>query len=200
MMRYNSELKNLEAYYVKLSNEKSSRVINNTLEYYSRQAIFYKRLFLALSVLTIILNAGIPVMNQINASNKLVITLMSSVNLVIAGVLSLLSVKETWSRYREACEKLKIECNNFNAKACPYNSSNPRLNEILFLSTYEDITMAERKLWKMKGDMKNSNEAEESMEDGDIEQALNEIRQEDAERNEKNICVSQKQEKENIQL
>ena len=198
-MRNNNELINLEAYYVKLSNEKASRVINNTLVYYARQAIRYKRIFLILSVLTIVLNAGIPVINQIDDSNKLVITLMSSINLVIAGVLSLLSVKETWSRYREACEKLKIECNNFNAKACPYNSSNYRVNESFFLSTYEEITMAERKLWKMKGDMKSSNETEQSMSGGDLDQTLFEIRKGENEKEEKSICPNQNQ-SENIQL
>lgn len=198
-MRNNSELNNLEAYYVKLSNEKSSRVINNTLLYYARQAIRYKRIFIILSVLTIVLNAGIPVINQIDISNELIITLMSSINLVIAGVLSLLSVKETWSRYREACEKLKIECNNFNAKVCPYNSSNYRLNESLFLATYEEITMAERKLWKLKGDMKSSNEAEQSMSGEDVDQTLFEIREGENEKEETSICPNQKQ-SDNIQL
>ena len=199
MKSHYSELINLDAYYVKLSNEKSTRVINNTLEYYAKLAIRYKQYYFILSLLAIVLNAGIPVINQIGDTNKLIITLMSSMNLIITGIFSLLSIKETWSRYREACEKLKTECNKFNAKACPYSSSSIRLNEHLFLTNYEEITMAERKLWKMKGDMKGSNEVEQGIIDGEFNQTLYEMQKDEQKKDEQIICPIDDK-KNNIQL
>lgn len=148
------EVKNLEYYYVDLKNDDLSNVVNKTLYYYVKNSILYKLLFYTLSFFSITMNASIPIINQIDWENStMVVTIISACTAVITGMLALLCLKESWYRYRTAAEKLKTECNQFNAEIGDYRQIDTKIES--FIINFEKINSDEKGRWSFE---KESNE------------------------------------------
>jgi hypothetical protein len=145
------ELDTLDMYAVSLENDKIEEVIKHTLKYYVKRALVNKFLFIALSIITITLNAGIPVINQIKwDGSRLLVTIISSIASVITGIIALLGVKDVWFRYRSYAELLKSECIKFNSGIPPYDKKSRKEMIHLFITNYDNMYLSERKLWELQ--------------------------------------------------
>lgn len=145
------ELNSLDMYEVALDNEKSQKVIQQTLRYYVKRALFYKGLYFTLSLVAVAFNAAIPVINQLSwDGSSLTVTIISSITTIITSALALLGVKDVWFRYRSYAENLKSECNKYNSRVPPYNSSDITAINHLFILKFENMYMNERKLWALQ--------------------------------------------------
>ncbi len=144
-----SEMRNIVNYYVELSSEKTQAVVNNTLTYYVRSAVLYKCVFISSSVILLAINCSIPFINQLSPPNvSLWITLLSSAAAFIGGVLTMISMREQWFRYRTSAETLKSECNMFNSMAGKYAIQDKVQREGLFIKSFETINGKEVKQWE----------------------------------------------------
>jgi hypothetical protein len=149
-MKY-QELKSLDMYDVSLDNDKSQKVVQQTLRYYVKRALFYKGFYFVLSLVAVAFNAGIPVINQLSwEGSRLTVTIISSITTVITSTLALLGVKDVWFRYRSYAENLKSECNKYNSRVPPYDSSDKTATIQLFILKFESMYMNERKLWELQ--------------------------------------------------
>lgn len=146
------EIKNLDNYYVDLTDKQLTNIINSTLYYYVKNAIMYKWLFYIFSFLSIGLNASIPVINQINwEHSSLFVSIISGCTAVITGMLALLCIKDSWHRYRISAEMLKTECNHFKAKIGQY--SNVENKTDVFIENFEKINSDERQKWRYEKEL-----------------------------------------------
>ncbi len=161
-----SEMRSIVNYYVELSSEKTQSVVNNTLTYYVRSAVFYKYVFVSSSAVLLAINCSIPFINQLNPPNvSLWITLLSSAAAFIGGVLTMVSMREQWFRYRTSAEALKSECNMFNSMSGKYAIQDKVQREGLFIQSFEVINGKEIKQWEH--DLKNNISDKDDDEDKD---------------------------------
>lgn len=143
------EIKNLNNYYVELEDKNLTNIVNSTLYYYVRNAIIYKWVFYIFSVLSISLNASIPIINQISWEySSLVVSIISGCTAIITGMLALLCFKDSWHRYRTYAELLKTECNHFKAGIGKYDGTENRIS--LFIESFEKINNDEKQSWKFE--------------------------------------------------
>ena len=86
-----------------------NRVIEQ-INWYAIKSVEKQRRFKQLSIITVLLNAIIPVvtfLSEYGITIRILIVLISSAAVAINAVLSLCSYKELWVQYRSSCELLK---------------------------------------------------------------------------------------------
>ncbi|OPD38846.1 hypothetical protein AL714_00320 [Clostridium botulinum] len=141
-MKLKEELRSLNNFIKTIENEVIKNRVEHLLIWYVKKATYYKRMYYMLSIMITIINAIIPVINQLNWELKsLAVTIISSIASIIASIITLLSVKDTWFRYRKYVELLKTECMLFNCR-CEQYSCNER--ERTFIYNIERIISDER--------------------------------------------------------
>ena len=100
-------------------------------------------MFYILSILVLILNASIPVINQIEKF-PIVVTIVASISTVITGIITLINFKDVWYRYRVTAEKIKTECMLLNCRLGQYSCVN---REKKFLIRIEEILAEDQESW-----------------------------------------------------
>lgn len=145
-MRLKKEKKSLRNFTENIDSKIIKERVDHILEWYICKASFYKTLYYSLSVVLIMINASIPIINQIEfRESSLLVSIISSVATVITSVITLFAMKDTWYRYRFSVELMKKECMLFNIKHKMY--ANADRNEI-FIERFESIIENERAMWK----------------------------------------------------
>lgn len=144
------ELNSLEIYTGGLETKIIKSRINHLLDWYIRKATFYKNMFYILSVISIFINAFIPIITQFNGSSKdIIISVMSGTAVVITSVLTLFTTKETWFRYRNHVELIKQECVQCMSKVGDYKKEYSQEDrEGILIERVEMIISNERALWE----------------------------------------------------
>ncbi|EOU1755917.1 DUF4231 domain-containing protein [Clostridium perfringens] len=142
-MKLKDELEAIEIYTSEIKNTIIQKRVGQVLEWNIKKATKYKFLFYLLSIIIIILNASIPIINQINGY-EILITIISSIVLALTSIISLINFKDTWHRYRYTAEAIKGECMRFNCRTIEYRDEN---RDTVFLERIERLISAERELW-----------------------------------------------------
>lgn len=144
-----NEYQGLDNYDVELSVEKNQLVVIDTLRYYVRKALLYKYVYYVTSLVSLLLNFTIPVINQIDwLGNRVTITIISSLTALITSTIALIGLKDKWYRSRTAAENIKTECNKFNAGVGVYDNTDIVKKEKEFISNFELIINQDKILWK----------------------------------------------------
>jgi hypothetical protein len=146
MFRFESR-KKLEKYKVKFSScEEIAEVINDTLKYYVCRARRNQYMFFIFSVLLLLINFAVLVVNQIpfDSNNvaciKLTITILSGIATLMASISALFRFTDNWSRFRKRAEDLKIQCLLFNHGNCEdYKGKTPEEKESIFIQKFIKI-------------------------------------------------------------
>ncbi|MBO5055719.1 MAG: DUF4231 domain-containing protein [Lachnospiraceae bacterium] len=93
------------------------------LNWYTKKAIFYKKLFFILSII----NISAPIISGLllNYSKmELPSAILSALTSFSASLLALCNVRDKWTNYRTAAEYIKKEYTLYMAKIKPYNTEN----------------------------------------------------------------------------
>lgn len=143
------ELKSLEIYTGEIETKSIKSRIDHLLDWYIRKAVFYKNLFYTLSVVSIFINALIPIIAQLGLQKKdLVISVMSALAGIITSILTLFTAKETWFRYRNHAELIKQECVKCISKVGEYGKIKSKEDrECELIKNVEMIISDERASW-----------------------------------------------------
>lgn len=153
-MKIKEEIESLDNFTEMIDNQIIKNRVVHLLEWYAKKATCYKRYYYVLSIALIIINASIPVIHQFEwEQSKIIVSSISATASIIASILTLVSVKDTWFRYRKHVELLKTECMLFNCRCGDYNEDD---REKIFISNIENISSGERAYWKrFKNENKN---------------------------------------------
>lgn len=148
------ELDTIDIYIDEIENNVIRKRIEHILEWYMRKSTFYKNLFYWLSLLIILINAAIPIINQIKfVYYNNIVSIISAFASVFTGCITLFTMKDTWFRYRKSVELIKKECMLFSSKDEDYKDEN---RETLLIKNVENIVSSERQAWeKVKFDKSN---------------------------------------------
>ena len=145
----NKELRTLGMYLEEIKNYTIKKRIMHLLDWYIRKATCYKNLYYIFSVVIIIINALIPIINQIKFTYyDSVISIISAMASIFTSVITLFTMKDTWHRYRKSAELIKKECMLFSADLGEYGKEDNK--EELLLSNIEMIISNERDDWELK--------------------------------------------------
>ncbi|PFS25407.1 hypothetical protein COK45_05080 [Bacillus thuringiensis] len=141
-----NELNSLEFYTINIKSEVTKNRINHLLGWYVKKGTYYKRIYYLINSLIIIINASIPIINQLNFTFSLIlVSTIAGVASVLASILTLVSVKDTWFRYRKHAELLKRECILFN---CHWGIYEDEDRERRLAVSVEEIIHNEREYWE----------------------------------------------------
>lgn len=142
-MRLKEELQTIKTFTDPIQNTIIKDRVYDTLKWNIRKSTYYKRLFYILSITSLILNASIPIINQMENQN-IKVTIISSIIFTITSIMTLINFKDVWYRYRLAAEMIKSECMFFNGKLGIYQGED---REKVFICKLEDIITDERSHW-----------------------------------------------------
>lgn len=143
IMKLKDELKTVEVFTDPINNNLIKKRVYNTLVWNIKKATYYKRFFYSFSIILLILNATVPIINQLN-NYSIWVTIISSIGFVITSMLTLINFKDVWYRYRLTSEIIKSECMKLNCKIGEYENED---REKRFLNKFESILSDERNLW-----------------------------------------------------
>lgn len=130
-----------------IEDDKIRERINNILLWDISKAEFYKKIFYIISMLIILINASIPVINQLSfwEFNILTTSIISTIASILTSILTLVCVKDNWYRYRKYSELIKRECILYINECEPYNGE---LRNKLFVKNIELISNDELSAWQ----------------------------------------------------
>ncbi|QZY56943.1 DUF4231 domain-containing protein [Crassaminicella profunda] len=136
-MSLKEELLSLDHLTKSIDNEIIRNRVENLLNCYIKKATYYKYAYYTLSIVIIVINAGIPIVHHLHwGKSILFVSISSAVASVIASIITLLNIKDIWFRYRSNVKILKKECMLFNCECGNYDDKN---REKIFISNIEDI-------------------------------------------------------------
>ncbi|SFC97304.1 DUF4231 domain-containing protein [Clostridium uliginosum] len=152
------ELKSIHIYVNNINDRIIRARIEHLLDWYIRKSTFYKNLFYGISVLLILINASIPILNEFLLQNSssstarldnsqyitIGVSILSSIATILTSFMTLFTMKDTWFRYRKHVELIKKECMLYNCKSGVYGGEN--INCIL-AERIEEIIGNERQEW-----------------------------------------------------
>lgn len=142
-MKLRDELQSLDIFTSHIQNKIIRARVEQVLNWNVKKATYHKYLFYLLSMITIILNSSIPIINQLNEYD-LAITIIASITSIITSILTLINFKDVWYRYRKTAEEIKRECMKLN---CRYGEYEFEDRETRFLINFESIVSNETDLW-----------------------------------------------------
>lgn len=127
-------------------------LLAHELYFYSSQARLYKKLFICLSLFTVIMPAAVTGLSSFANITpiyvKILITVFSAISTVSAGLLGIFKVRDHWINYRTNCERLKREIILYTEKITPYDDITKEKPYKLFIERCEDIIGDERIQWR----------------------------------------------------
>lgn len=142
-MKLKDEIESIDIFTRSIQDEIIKKRVHQVLEWNIKKATNNKRIFYCLSILILVLNASIPIINQLNGYAAIV-TAVSSIVTVITGVVTLINFKDIWYRYRLTTENIKRECIMLS---CKYGEYKDEDRENKFIRNFEKILLDERDLW-----------------------------------------------------
>ena len=136
--------------------------LRQLLTYYARRANRWKFAFYTLSILIIILDASIPVINIIPTTDnfftadniKLIVSSLAALSAIITGTSLVMMPKENWIRCRSSAEKIKNELLKFNTGSGEYEVDIKKRLPVLGTKITE-IKEDEQNEWKTQLDAQN---------------------------------------------
>lgn len=143
-MKLNKEIDSIEIFTSSIENELIKKRVKQVLEWNMNKAISNKKIFYRMSISLLILNASIPIINQLD-NQSILVTCVASLCTIITGIITLLNFKDEWYQYRTCTESIKRECMMLNCRCGEYESEE---REKLFLIKFEQILLNERTYWE----------------------------------------------------
>ena len=127
-------------------------LLAHELYFYSSKAILYKRLFICLSLFTVLMPAAVTGLSSFANITpiyvKILITVFSAISTASAGILGIFKVRDHWINYRTNCERLKREIILYTEKIAPHDGITEEQSYKLFIERCEDIIGDERTQWR----------------------------------------------------
>lgn len=123
--------------------------VNDQIAWYDRKSGANKKGFLWLQVLTLLASAAIPVLS-IGSERLLVrvlVAVLGSLIVVIAGIVSLWQCREHWIEYRTTAESLKNEKYLFLTRTGPYTGEDAFA---VFVEHIESILNRQNTAWQQR--------------------------------------------------
>lgn len=153
------EIQSVEELLSNIENINIRKRVTQVVIWNIKKATKYKRLYYWMSIAIIILTASIPVINLLDFLNpKISTSIISALAGILASILTLVNVKETWLRYRKYAEMIKSESVLFINKCERYSEIDA---ECKFIENIESIIGEERLNWeeiRKKSHQNKSNE------------------------------------------
>ena len=100
--------------------------IKNSLNWYIRKAVVYKRIYYMLSVVSILLPLIVTILHSTDSRHflesnlQLYSAILAGGTTLITSLLSLFRFKDYWKEYRATAEKIKAELVHFHMGVEPY--------------------------------------------------------------------------------
>lgn len=136
----------------KVGQSSAKDLLAHELYFYSSQALLYKRLFICLSLFTVLMPAAVTGISSFAIITpiyvKILITVFSAISTVSAGILGIFKVRDHWINYRTNCERLKREIILYTEKIAPHDGITEEQSYKLFIERCEDIIGDERTQWR----------------------------------------------------
>lgn len=157
------EKADFELLYNQLPNDKIKNRIKSTGEWYIKKALFYKRLFHAFSIISIVapaLATALTGMNDGSDAMKVSIIICTSITSVVTSFLAFSKCRDKWTLYRTTIEFIKRELSLYWGGNC----GDEMLKDLV--TRLEDIIASEQKDWielfeeMDKGDSKKNNQSQ----------------------------------------
>lgn len=143
-VKIREELDSVEIFISTIQDEYIKRRVNQVLKWDIKRAIWNKRIFYLINITILVLNASIPIINQIK-EQSIYVTIISSICTILASIINLINFKDEWYRYRYCVETIKRECMMLSCKCGEYKGEN---REKIFLINFEQILSKEIDYWK----------------------------------------------------
>lgn len=143
-MRLKEEISSINIYTNCIEDTIIRQRVQQVLEWNIKKSTYHKWLFYILNIVIIILNAFIPILNQIGYYD-LLITIFASTTAVITSIITLINFKDVWYRYRSSAEAIKSECIKLRGQVGDYSLDD---RERTFIINVESIVSNERNLWQ----------------------------------------------------
>ena len=121
--------------------------LKGQMEYYSKKSAKCKQEYYQMSIISIVINAIIPVLSiglDSTGVLKYIIAALSACTTIISSILLLKKPKDTWIKYRSTYEKLKKEKILFETSSGEYKNK----TEQDFILTCEEIMASEHSAWE----------------------------------------------------
>lgn len=142
----------------KIEQANGKDLLAHELYFYSSKAILYKRVYICLSLFTVLMPAIVTGISSFATITpiyiKMLITVFSTVSTVSAGILGIFRVRDHWINYRTNCERLKKEIVLYTEKIAPHNNISDEQSYKLFIERCEEIIGDERNHWRRNNKMK----------------------------------------------
>ncbi len=136
----------------KIEQSSARELLAHELYFYSTRALIYKRVFMSLSLFTVLMPAVVTGLSSFASINplyvKILITVFSAISTVSAGILGIFKVRDHWINYRTNCERLKREIILYTQKIKPHENLSAEQSYKLFLERCEGIIGDERSHWR----------------------------------------------------
>ncbi|WP_343101176.1 DUF4231 domain-containing protein [Romboutsia sp. MSSM.1001216sp_RTP31141st1_G3_RTP31141_220114] len=142
-MKLKDEIESIDIFTRSIQDEIIKSRVQQVLEWNIKKSTNNKIAFYILNILVLVLNASIPIVNQLNG-HPAIVTAISSIGTVITGIIALINFKDVWYRYRSTTESIKRECIMLS---CRYGEYENEDRENKFIINFEKILLDERDLW-----------------------------------------------------
>nr|WP_263327040.1 DUF4231 domain-containing protein [Neobacillus sp. Marseille-Q6967] len=140
------EFDSLEFYTARIEDEVVRNRVNHMLIWFIKKATYHKYAYYGINILVIMINASIPIINQINFSNtRFTVSLIAGIASVLISILTIINIKDSWFRYRKHAELLKRECILYSCRWGDYAGEN---RQNIFALNVEHIIDYERTSWE----------------------------------------------------
>ncbi len=112
--------------YDDLEDEKLKKRIKNSLNWFIKKAVVYKRCYYTFSSTSIITPLALTIMNSVESSTfmannfKQYSAILATITTVATSLLALFRFKDQWQEYRETAEILKSELMKYQMKTGDY--------------------------------------------------------------------------------
>ncbi|MDO5291547.1 MAG: DUF4231 domain-containing protein [bacterium] len=119
--------------YEDLSDEKMKKRIMNSLNWFIKKAVVYKRCYYTFSSASIVTPLAMTIMNSVESSTfiannfKQYSAVLATITTVASSLLALFRFKDQWQEYRTTAEVLKSELIKFQTKTGEYKDQDPQM-------------------------------------------------------------------------
>ncbi|MDO5520623.1 MAG: DUF4231 domain-containing protein [bacterium] len=119
--------------YEDIKDEKMKKRIMNSLNWFIKKAVVYKRCYYTFASISIVTPLTLTIMNSVESSTfiannfKQYSAILATITTVASSLLALFRFKDQWQEYRYTAELLKSELIKFQTKSGDYENQNTRI-------------------------------------------------------------------------
>lgn len=112
--------------YTDLENEKLQKRVGNSLNWFIKKAVIYKRCYYTFASTSIITPIVLTILNSVESSTfiannfKQYSAVLATITTVASSLLALFRFKDQWQEYRQTAEIIKAELMKFQMKSGEY--------------------------------------------------------------------------------